>query len=45
MNIHFGLLPSMDLPKRIGKAEKQEKFCERALESLSRWERVPRSGG
>jgi methylenetetrahydrofolate--tRNA-(uracil-5-)-methyltransferase len=34
MNIHFGLLPPMDLPHRIGKPEKQRRLCERALASL-----------
>jgi methylenetetrahydrofolate--tRNA-(uracil-5-)-methyltransferase len=34
MNIHFGLLPPMDLPHRIGKTEKQRLLCERALASL-----------
>ena len=45
MNIHFGLLPEMEMPRRTAKAEKQRLLCERALESLSRRERVPRSGG
>jgi methylenetetrahydrofolate--tRNA-(uracil-5-)-methyltransferase len=35
MNIHFGLLPSMDLPKRTAKAEKQRMLSERALKSIS----------
>ena len=35
MNIHFGLLPAMDLPPRIAKADKQRLMCERALASLS----------
>jgi methylenetetrahydrofolate--tRNA-(uracil-5-)-methyltransferase len=35
MNIHFGLLPSMDLPKRTPKAEKQRMLSERALKSIS----------
>jgi methylenetetrahydrofolate--tRNA-(uracil-5-)-methyltransferase len=35
MNIHFGLLPSMDLPARTPKADKQRAFCERALDALS----------
>ena len=35
MNIHFGLLPPMDLPRRIAKAEKQRLLCERALASLA----------
>ena len=34
MNIHFGLLPPMDVPRRIAKADKQRLFCERALASL-----------
>ena len=34
MNIHFGLLPPMDLPKKIAKADKQRLFCERALGAL-----------
>lgn len=34
MNIHFGLLPPMELPHRIAKSEKQRLFCERALASL-----------
>jgi methylenetetrahydrofolate--tRNA-(uracil-5-)-methyltransferase len=34
MNIHFGLLPPMELPRRIAKADKQRLFCERALASL-----------
>jgi methylenetetrahydrofolate--tRNA-(uracil-5-)-methyltransferase len=34
MNIHFGLLPAMDLPRRIAKTDKQRLFCERALASL-----------
>jgi len=35
MNIHFGLLPPMELPRRIAKADKQRLFCERALASLA----------
>jgi len=35
MNIHFGLLPSMELPRRLPKAEKQRMLSERALNSLS----------
>jgi methylenetetrahydrofolate--tRNA-(uracil-5-)-methyltransferase len=35
MNIHFGLLPPMDLPKRTPKAEKQRMLSERALKSIS----------
>ena len=34
MNIHFGLMPPMELPKKIAKAEKQRLFCERALGAL-----------
>src|SRR6185436_9988147 len=34
MNIHFGLLPPMELPPRTSKPEKQRLFCERALASL-----------
>jgi methylenetetrahydrofolate--tRNA-(uracil-5-)-methyltransferase len=32
MNINFGLLPPMDMPRRTPKAEKQRLLCERALE-------------
>jgi methylenetetrahydrofolate--tRNA-(uracil-5-)-methyltransferase len=32
MNINFGLLPPMDVPKRTAKTEKQRLLCERALE-------------
>jgi len=35
MNIHFGLLPPMELPRRIAKADKQRLFCERALAALA----------
>jgi methylenetetrahydrofolate--tRNA-(uracil-5-)-methyltransferase len=35
MNIHFGLLPTMELPRRIAKADKQRLFCERALAALA----------
>jgi methylenetetrahydrofolate--tRNA-(uracil-5-)-methyltransferase len=35
MNIHFGLLPPMELPRRIAKADKQRLYCERALSSLA----------
>jgi methylenetetrahydrofolate--tRNA-(uracil-5-)-methyltransferase len=35
MNIHFGLLPPMELPRRIAKADKQRLLCERALNSLA----------
>ena len=32
MNINFGLLPPMDLPRRTAKMEKHRLLCERALE-------------
>ena len=32
MNINFGLLPPIDVPRRAPKAEKQRLLCERALE-------------
>ena len=32
MNINFGLLPPMEMPKRTAKTEKQRLLCERALE-------------
>jgi methylenetetrahydrofolate--tRNA-(uracil-5-)-methyltransferase len=32
MNINFGLLPSMEVPRRTAKSEKQRLLCERALE-------------
>ena len=35
MNINFGLLPPMDIPRRTGKTDKQRLMCERALEALS----------
>jgi len=35
MNIHFGLLPSMELPRRTPKAEKQRLLSERALRAIS----------
>jgi methylenetetrahydrofolate--tRNA-(uracil-5-)-methyltransferase len=35
MNIHFGLLPPMEIPQRTSKAEKQRLFCERALASMA----------
>jgi methylenetetrahydrofolate--tRNA-(uracil-5-)-methyltransferase len=38
MNIHFGLLPPMELPRRIAKADKQRLFCERALSSIAPYE-------
>lgn len=34
MNIHFGLLPPMELPRKTGKPEKQRLFCERASRAL-----------
>jgi methylenetetrahydrofolate--tRNA-(uracil-5-)-methyltransferase len=43
MNIHFGLLPAMDLPPRTAKAEKQRLLCERALASLSKFHDVRNS--
>jgi methylenetetrahydrofolate--tRNA-(uracil-5-)-methyltransferase len=35
MNIHFGLLPPMDLPRRTAKAEKQRLLSDRALRAIS----------
>lgn len=35
MNIHFGLLPPMEMPRRTAKAEKQRMLSERALAALS----------
>jgi methylenetetrahydrofolate--tRNA-(uracil-5-)-methyltransferase len=35
MNINFGLLPPMELPRRSTKAEKQRLMCERALHTLT----------
>ncbi len=32
MNINFGLLPAIDVPRRLPKTEKQRLLCERALE-------------
>ena len=32
MNINFGLLPDIDVPRRLPKTEKQRLLCERALE-------------
>jgi methylenetetrahydrofolate--tRNA-(uracil-5-)-methyltransferase len=43
MNIHFGLLPPMDLPRRIAKTDKQRLFCERALASLDPYEQRVRN--
>jgi methylenetetrahydrofolate--tRNA-(uracil-5-)-methyltransferase len=34
MNINFGLLPPIELPRRAPKADKQRALCERALEIL-----------
>ena len=34
MNINFGLLPPMEVPRRIAKADKQRLLCERALDAL-----------
>ena len=34
MNINFGLLPPMEFPRRIAKADKQRLHCERALAAL-----------
>jgi methylenetetrahydrofolate--tRNA-(uracil-5-)-methyltransferase len=35
MNINFGLLPAMEVPRKIAKAEKQKLYCERALAALA----------
>jgi folate-dependent tRNA-U54 methylase TrmFO/GidA len=35
MNIHFGLLPAMEMGKRVSKSEKQQLISERALNSIS----------
>lgn len=35
MNINFGLLPPMELPRRTAKTEKQRALSERALQALS----------
>lgn len=43
MNIHFGLFPPMELPRRIAKTDKQRLFCERALASLGSEEERRRS--
>jgi methylenetetrahydrofolate--tRNA-(uracil-5-)-methyltransferase len=32
MNINFGLLPPLDVPRRISKTDRQRLFCKRALE-------------
>jgi folate-dependent tRNA-U54 methylase TrmFO/GidA len=34
MNINFGLLPPMEVPRKIAKADKQRMYCERALAAL-----------
>jgi methylenetetrahydrofolate--tRNA-(uracil-5-)-methyltransferase len=34
MNINFGLLPAMEVPRKIAKTEKQRLYCERALAAL-----------
>jgi len=34
MNINFGLLPPMEVPRKIAKADKQRLYCERALAAL-----------
>ncbi len=34
MNINFGLLPAMEVPRKIAKADKQRLYCERALAAL-----------
>ena len=34
MNINFGLLPAMFVPRRAGKEEKQRQMCMRALAAL-----------
>jgi len=36
VNIHFGLLPQIDLPRRASKADKQRALCERALGAIAR---------
>jgi methylenetetrahydrofolate--tRNA-(uracil-5-)-methyltransferase len=42
MNIHFGLLPQMELPRKIEKSDKQRMYCERALKAM---ETVPSPPG
>lgn len=37
MNINFGLLPPIDLPRRCGKPERQLRLAERALDALHQW--------
>ena len=34
MNINFGLMPPMDVPRKTAKADKQRLYCERALAAL-----------
>jgi methylenetetrahydrofolate--tRNA-(uracil-5-)-methyltransferase len=34
MNINFGLLPPMEVPRKIAKVDKQRMYCERALAAL-----------
>jgi methylenetetrahydrofolate--tRNA-(uracil-5-)-methyltransferase len=34
MNINFGLLPTMEVPRKTAKADKQRLYCERALAAL-----------
>jgi methylenetetrahydrofolate--tRNA-(uracil-5-)-methyltransferase len=34
MNINFGLLPPMEVPRKTAKADKQRMYCERAMEAL-----------
>ena len=34
MNINFGLLPPMEVPRKTAKADKQRMYCERALAAL-----------
>jgi methylenetetrahydrofolate--tRNA-(uracil-5-)-methyltransferase len=43
MNIHFGLLPPMNLPPKIQKPERQRLLCERALASLNRFHDIRHS--
>jgi methylenetetrahydrofolate--tRNA-(uracil-5-)-methyltransferase len=41
MNINFGLLPSMEVPRKTPKADKQRLYCERALAALDSLSRTP----
>ena len=34
MNINFGLLPAMEVPRKVAKTDKQRMYCERALAAL-----------